>query len=182
MNTRPDGSMNALVTDRLNFREMREDDFEVFAGFAADQEVMQYMGGTLSREEAWRHLAMLVGHWQLRGFGSWALEHKETGSVIGRMGFNQPEGWPGFELGWLLGRAYWGYGYATEAAHQALQYAFTELKRDHVISVILPDNTRSIRLATRIGETYEWQTEVRGFKVHVYGIGRDDYRAPEKNP
>lgn len=63
-----------------------------------------------------------------------------------------PAGWPGFELGWTLGRESWGKGFATEGAQRALEYAFTEMNRDHVISLIAPDNVASIPVAERLGE------------------------------
>jgi RimJ/RimL family protein N-acetyltransferase len=48
----------------------------------ADPEVMRYVAdrGVLTREDAWRQLAMLAGHWQLRGFGTWAVEERTTGA------------------------------------------------------------------------------------------------------
>jgi RimJ/RimL family protein N-acetyltransferase len=72
--------------------------------------------------------------------------------VVGRIGFMNPAGWPGFELGWTLGRESWGKGFATEGAQRALEYAFTEMNRDHVISLIAPDNVASIPVAERLGE------------------------------
>ncbi len=167
--------MESIATARLLLRPMRQDDLDTFAGFATDEETMRYMGGVLSREDTWRQMAMLIGHWELKGFGSFAVEVRETGDLIGRIGFHQPEGWPGFELGWMLGREFWGEGYATEAAQRLLDHGFNNLDKAHIISVIQPENERSIRLATRIGEKREGETEVRGIHVHVYGIHRANY-------
>ena len=83
------------------------------------------------------------------------MEERATGALVGRIGFFEPEGWPGFELGWMLRRDAWGKGYATEGARRALAHAFTELGRDHVISLILPGNDPSIRVAERLGERLE---------------------------
>jgi len=55
-----------------------------------------------------------IGHWTLRGYGTWAVERKSDGAFIGRVGLINPEGWPGLEVGWTLGKPYWGQGYATE--------------------------------------------------------------------
>ena len=68
-----------------------------------------------SRADAWRQIAMIIGHWQLRGYGLWAVEERATGALVGRIGLFKPEGWPGFELGWMLRRDAWGQGYATRA-------------------------------------------------------------------
>ncbi len=94
-----------LETDRLLLRMWRNEDFAAYEKMCADPEIMKYLGGrTFDRLEAWRHMAFLVGHWQLRGYGHWAVEEKATGRFIGRIGFLNPEGWPGFEVGWTLAR------------------------------------------------------------------------------
>ena len=137
---------------------------------SADGEVMRYIGtgATLTRDEAWRSMANFLGHWQLRGYGMWACESKETGAFIGRAGFHEPPGWPGFELGWLLGREHWGKGYAREAAQAALAHAFDALARQRVISLIRHGNARSIRVAEAIGERPAGEAEMLGSKALVY--------------
>ncbi len=162
-----------LETERLILRMFREEDFDEYASFCADPEVMRYLGGkTFNRMEAWRHMAFIVGHWHLRGFGHWAVEEKATSKLAGRIGFLNPEGWPGFELGWTLGRPFWGRGYATEGARRALEYGFNQLDQKHIISLIHPDNKNSIRVAERLGEKVEGKTELLGHDVLVYGIDR----------
>jgi RimJ/RimL family protein N-acetyltransferase len=166
-----------LETERLLLREWRESDFESYAEICADPDVMRYLNGSpLTRLDAWRQMAFLIGHWHLRGYGHWAVEGKASGRLIGRLGFLNPEGWPAFEIGWTLGKASWGKGYATEGARAALDYAFTELDRDHVISLIHPANRASIAVAERLGESYEGETELMGIPVSIYGISRERWR------
>ena len=168
--------MIQLQTDRLLLRMFRESDFEAYAGICADPDVMRYLGEgkPLSRMDAWRQMAMVLGHWQLRGYGLWAVEEKVSGALVGRIGFFNPEGWPGFEVGWMLGRPYWGNGFATEGARAVLQYAFTEMQRTHVISLIRPENAASIRVAERLGERLEGRTVLMGHEALIYGIQRED--------
>jgi len=175
--------MVTLETDRLILRMFREDDSAAYARICADSEVMRYLadGRPLSAFEAWRSMAFHVGHWQLRGYGHWAVEEKSSGSFAGRIGFLNPAGWPGFELGWTLGREFWGKGYATEGARRALKYAFEEMDRDHVISLIQPQNKASIKVAERLGEKLEGQTEVFDHQVLIYGIDRADWQAEIAN-
>jgi RimJ/RimL family protein N-acetyltransferase len=162
-----------LETERLILRMWREDDFEAYAELCADPEVMRYLGGkTLDRTEAWRSMAMFVGHWQLRGYGHWAVEEKDSGRFAGRVGFLNPAGWPGFEIGWTFKREFWGKGYATEGGRRALEYAFKELDKPHIISLIHPENRPSIRVAERLGETLEGTAKVMGIDVLVYGVDR----------
>jgi len=176
-------TMVILKTERLILRMFRESDAEAYAAICADPEVMRYLGDgrVLSTPEAWRHMAFLLGHWTLLGYGHFAAEEKSTGRLVGRIGFLNPAGWPGFELGWTLGREFWGRGYASEAARRALSYAFEDLDRDHVISLIYPDNKPSIKVAERLGEKLEGKTELFGKEVLIYGIDRADWRAAKNN-
>ena len=172
-----------LETERLVLRMWREDDdFDAYAEICADPEVMRYLGGKpLDRMEAWRNMATMIGHWHLRGFGHWAVIEKASRRFIGRIGFMNPEGWPGFELGWTLARHAQGKGHATEGARRALEYAFTEMERDHVISLINPLNAASIRVAERLGEEVEGRTQLLGAEVLIYGIDRETWRAGNEN-
>lgn len=169
--------MVTLQTERLILRMFHETDFADYAQICATPEVMRYLGEgqPLSRAEAWRQMAMILGHWQLRGYGLWAVQARASGALLGRIGFFQPEGWPGFELGWMLARPHWGYGYATEGARAALDYGFQTLQREHIISLIRPQNTASIRVAERLGERLQGHTDVAGGAALVYGINRDEW-------
>jgi RimJ/RimL family protein N-acetyltransferase len=106
----------------------------------------------------------------------WALARRGDDRMIGRVGFINPEGWPGFEIGWTLARSEWGKGYATEAARRALAYAFDVMGREKVISVIHPENAASIRVAERIGERFERIELVKGEERLIYSIARGDRR------
>lgn len=174
--------MKTLQTERLVLRMLREDDFEQYAAMLADAEVTRYLGDgqPRTREDAWRQMAMILGHWQLRGYGLWAVEEEATGRLAGRVGFFNPEGWPGFELGWTLAREFWGRGYATEGARRALRYAFDEMGREHVISLIRPDNGPSVRVAERLGERLEGRVELFGSDSLVYGITREVWLAARR--
>jgi len=161
-----------LETERLILRTYRLGDFEDHFKLCADPDVMRYLlgGKPLSRFEAWRHMAFLVGHWELLGYGYYAVEEKATGRFVGRIGYTDPEGWPGFELGWTIAPEFQGKGFATEGGRFLLEYAFNEMGKDHVISVINPDNKPSIRVAERLGEKLEGKADVVGTTMLVYGI------------
>lgn len=176
--------MITLETARLLLRPFRDGDIDAYAAMCADPDVMRYVGdrGVLSREDAWRQMAMLVGHWQLRGLGMWAVEERTTGLLIGRVGLHFPEGWPDRELAWALARPYWGKGLAFEAARAALAYAFETLQWERAISLIDRANGRSIRLAEHLGEHFEKELEVRGHRVAMYSIRRGSWRASPSLP
>ena len=161
-----------LHTERLRLRAFQGGDLDEYARMCADPEVMKYIGTgvTLTRAEAWRSMAGILGHWKLLGYGMFAVERRDTGQLIGRAGFLDPPDWPGFELGWLLGREHWGRGFAVEAARRALDYAFADLGRDRVISLIRPGNHRSIRVAEALGEKLAGEIELLGSNALRYEI------------
>jgi RimJ/RimL family protein N-acetyltransferase len=165
-----------LETERLILREFRESDTDAYAEMLADPEVMRFLGGRpLPRDEAWRNMAMVIGHRQLRGYGFWAVEERAGGELAGRVGCWYPEGWPGLEVGWTLRRKFWGRGYATEAARASVEYAFKELGQSRVISLIAPANVASIRVAERLGERPVGECEVFGTRVIIYAVGREEW-------
>lgn len=169
-----------LQSERLLLREWRREDFEPYARFLADAEVARYLSGEpLSRADAWRNLAMVMGHWTLRGYGMWAVERRSDGALIGRAGLWNPEDWPGLEIGWTFGREYWGHGYATEAGALAMRYAFLTQHTDRLISVIHVDNAPSQRVAARLGETRGERQEItyqgRSKDVEIWSIARAEW-------
>ena len=179
--------MTTLETPRLRLRMFRQADAEAYADMLADPQVARYLshGQPLSSSEAWRHMAMLLGHWQLFGFGPLAVEERATGDLVGRIGPYYPAGWPGLELIWTIRRQSWGQGYATEGACAALAYVFEEMKRERVISLIRPQNTASIRVAEKLGQVLQERLEFYVEEALVYGINRETWlqsrRAGEGN-
>ena len=169
---------DAMETERLVLRMFRDSDTDAYAEMLADPEVMRFLGGKpMSRQEAWRNMAMVLGHWHLRGYGFWAVEEKSDGELVGRVGCWRPEGWPGFEVGWTLRRRFWGRGYATEAARASFTHAFNALGQSRVVSLIAPENVNSIRVAERLGERPAGEWEVFGTKVIIYAVGREEWAA-----
>jgi RimJ/RimL family protein N-acetyltransferase len=144
-----------LETERLLLREYRPEDFEAFVAIMADPEVARYLPGglPLNRMETWRFVTSCIGAWTMRGYGAWAVERKSDHAMMGRIGLINPDGWPGLEVGWTLGRPYWGQGYATEAALISLDYAFLTQPIAEVISTIHPENKASQGVAKKIGES-----------------------------
>jgi RimJ/RimL family protein N-acetyltransferase len=174
----PHSQLDRLDTERLVLRMFRESDLDAYADMCGDAEVMKYLGGaTMNRSEAWRNMALVLGHWQLRGFGLWAVEERTSGVMVGRVGCWRPDGWPGLEISWTLRRTFWGRGYATEAARAALNCAFIQLGQSHVISMIHSDNAPSIRVARRLGMRREGHIELMGHPVVIYGTGRFQSRS-----
>jgi len=144
-----------LETPRLILRGWHADDFEPYAALLADPATARFItrkGRPYRAPQAWAEMAFMIGHWQIRGFGMFVVEARDSGAFLGRAGPLQPEGWPGIEIGWALAPGATGRGYATEAAAATAQWAFRTLPAGHLISVIHPDNCASQRVAMRLGE------------------------------
>jgi RimJ/RimL family protein N-acetyltransferase len=162
-----------VETERLTMRGFTNDDLDQLAAISADPEVTKWVGDEegLSREDTWRRMAYWVGHWELRGFGQWALIERETGLLVGRAGLLEPEAWPGVEVGWLVAREHWGRGFAPEAGRAAIEWGREELGLTHVISLIEDANERSARVAEKLGMTVEGRTKIVNgqYEVRIFG-------------
>lgn len=155
-----------IETDRLLLRGFTQDDFDIYAAYYADPTTARFVGGQMSREKAWRHMASIVGHWELKGFGQWAVEERSSGELVGCVGLWEPEGWPEMEVGyWLLETAQ-GKGYATEATIAARDFAYDALKATTLVSYIDPANKPSMRLAERMGAKLEKTIELLDLGSH----------------
>lgn len=167
-----------LQTQRLVLRGMTEDDLDGYEAMFSDERVYQWFGGqVVDRAEMWRSIALHLGHWVLRGFGQWSLQHRVTGELVGRAGLWQPEGWPGLEVGWAVAPALWKRGYATEAGAAARDWAFEHLGVHEVVSVTLPHNTASRRVMEKLGLTFDRMEHVKGLDQVVYRISRHQWSA-----
>ena len=171
---------NSVDTARLLLRVPELADAEALMGIMWDPEVVERKQVTLLEPPGGLDLALKNSHdmlrqWQLRGYGQWSVVEKVTGHVIGCVGFYHPQGeWPGVDLGWVLHRSRWGCGFATEGATAALGWVWEYTQIDRIISLIAPDDLRSIRIATKIGERFDRADvdPVNGEPVHVYTIAR----------
>lgn len=159
-----------LFTPRLRLRAFSPDDLDGWAAIVADPAVMRFIGsgGPVDRDVAWRQMAFHLGEWALRGRGSWAVERRADGALIGRAGFLQPESWPGEEVAWLFARPAWGHGFATEAVRAAVDHGRRWLGAGPLISLIRPDNTPSLRLAERVGAHFEKEIDFLGATARRY--------------
>jgi RimJ/RimL family protein N-acetyltransferase len=169
-----------LETKRLILRAPQPEDFEPWAAFCADPEVMRHLGGAQDRFIAWRNMSGMAGGWLSRGFSMFSVVEKATGRWVGRVGPWQPEGWPGTEVGWGLAREAWGKGYASEAAEAAIDWAFAELGWHEVLHTIEPANVNSIAVAKRLGSRILRQAVLPpplNLAVDCWGQTREDWLA-----
>lgn len=145
----------SLTTDRLALRQPTAADWEPAAAFMTSPRA-EYVGGSSDRGAVWRSFAHVVGHWVLRGYGMFVFCEKGDARPLGMVGPFFPESWAEPEIGWSVwSPAHEGKGYAHEAALAARRFAYDRLGWTTAISYIDPSNTRSIRLAERLGATVD---------------------------
>lgn len=170
-----------IETDRLLLRLPQPGDFEGYAALMGDEVASRYVGGPLSRPEAWRKFLQMPGAWAMQGFGMFSIEEKSSGRWVGQAGPWHPVGWPGTEVGWMLLPAFHGRGYAREAATVAIDWAFDTLGWSEVVHTIQPANAASIALAERLGSRYlgaaHMPTPYESIEAGLWGQGRDAWRA-----
>lgn len=147
--------LTELVTPRLLLRRWRPEDREPFARLNADPRVMEFFPAPLSREESDQKIERFERSFEERGFGFWVVERRDAPGCIGCLGllvvdFPAPFT-PCVEIGWQLAAEYWGLGFATEGAREALRYGFTTLTLDEIFSFTAAANARSRRVMEKIG-------------------------------
>lgn len=171
-----------LETPRLLLRPPAPEDFDAFAAFQGDAEVMRFLGSAAQpRSVAWRNFLTMAGAWTIQGYGMFSVIEKESGRWVGRVGPWQPEGWPGTEVGWGILRECWRRGYATEAATAAIDWAFDRLGWTEVIHVIDVDNVASQGVARRLGSRNRGRGRLpEPYSTHVidvWGQTKAEWRA-----
>lgn len=146
-----------INTSRVTLRVMRASDFDRFAQIWAMPEVVRHVGAVpWSREQAWRSFVFQAGHWQITGFGQWAIELHKTKQMIGQTGFfyaarglgEDYDACP--EAAWFLDPAHGGEGLVEEAAGAAHDW-FDRVITGPLVCRIVPDNARSQALAEKLG-------------------------------
>lgn len=140
----------ALRTPRLLLREWRDEDREPFGAMSADPEVLRYLPAPDPDWVAWQR-----AHFAEHGFGQFAVELPGQASFIGVVGLNWVR-WdlaftPAVEAAWRLMPAYWGKGYALEAARAVLDDGFGRIGLDEIVAYTLPANRASWTVMQRLG-------------------------------
>ncbi|MGK5543967.1 GNAT family N-acetyltransferase [Streptomyces sp. URMC 127] len=162
-----------LLTPRLTLRRWRADDLEPMAAINADPEVMRWVGdgSVQDRERTSAAIASWEREWEERGVGLFAVEVRQSRRLAGFAGlsvpFYLPEILPAVEIGWRLGRPFWGRGLATEAARAVLDFAFRDRGLARVVSVHTTGNDASAAVMRKLGMRRERETTHPEYRVPV---------------
>jgi len=169
-----------VTTARLELRGHALADLDACAAMWSDPAVVRHFGGIpISHEDCWARLQRYVGHWQLLGFGFWAVIERASGRYVGEVGFaefhraceprldSSPEG------GWVLASWAHGRGFATEAVRGALAWDGGRFARQRTQCVIDPGNEASARVAAKCGYAFAHDATYRQKSVRVYARAAD---------
>jgi RimJ/RimL family protein N-acetyltransferase len=163
-----------LETKRLLLRRLALSDLDDLFTFYNDPDVVKYIpDAPRTYEETREELEWFMnGHPKFPELGLWATLHKETGQFIGRCGLIPwtIDGREEVEVAFALSKTYWGQGLATEIAQALVQYGFERLSLSRLICLIDHDNRASIKVATKIGMTFEREAKDEYGPFLIYSI------------
>jgi len=161
-----------LETPRLLLRPHVVDDADALEAVLGDPVAMEFYPAALDRRGVEGWINNNRQRYQRDGFGKWAMVVKSTGEIGGSCGpaLQEVEGRSEIEVGYNVRRDLWGRGYATEAARACIEYGFRELGAQRVISMIRPENVRSIRVAEKNGMHREKIVFWHGYDHGIYVV------------
>jgi RimJ/RimL family protein N-acetyltransferase len=178
----PPMATDELQTERLLLRQWRPGDWAALHRTYGDPEVMRWHGrpDALTMEETAYAIGRMSAQWDERGFGMWAVEERDGGELVGRIGLlyhpDSPAGDDRVEIAWSLQQDRWGRGYATEGALAARDWAFVRLDIPRLISITIPENRRSWHVMEKLGFTRRAEgLQWHGFAVDWWALDRSDW-------
>lgn len=164
-----------IETPRLVLRPHRPDDFDAYAAMWSDPAVTRFIGGRpFTREQSWTRFLRVHGLWSVLGFGSFAIEDRESGAFLGEAGFHDlrrdvvPSLEGTLETGWVLVPAAHGRGIASEAVGAVLGWAGAHFPDRRITCMIEPAHAASIRVAARQGFREFARTHYLGTPVLLF--------------
>ena len=142
-------------SERLGFRNWKEDDLESFTALNMDPEVMEFFHAIATREKTQIFMERMRLLFLEKGYCYFAVERLDTKAFIGFIGLAEPLYTAAFtpcvDIGWRLKKSEWNNGFATEGALRCLQYAFEDLKLDRIVSTAPLVNKKSQHIMHKIG-------------------------------
>lgn len=143
-----------IETERLLLRRVEPRDHEAIHRLNADPDFTRHLAGVQTREQSEAAIARWERHWDEHGFGILAVEWKETGDFVGRVGIQYHRMWPGDpEVGWAVDPVFWGRGIATEAGAACVAWGFGGLGHERLVSITTEPNLASRNVMRKLGFT-----------------------------
>lgn len=171
--------MTVFETERLVARPWRPEDAEAAYEIYRDDDVVRFLGSVPQPVESLEAMRERIARWTAvewpQGMGFWALATREGTLVGATLVKPLPPDTDDVEIGWHLGKAHWGKGYATESGRGAAAYAFDVLGLDVVYAVVVRENEPSLAVARRLGMTHEGSTDrYYGRELELFSLRASD--------
>jgi len=159
-----------LTTERLRLRELRLTDVDLMQQILIGKDVLQYFPEypPFTKAQTEKMITKKLEQWEQYGHGIWAVETLENNILIGRCGLGYLPDTDEIEVGYILGRDFWGKGYATEAAKASLNYGFTHLEVNEIVGIVHVDNIGSQHVLQKIGMSHTNTKEYFGLPCYRY--------------
>lgn len=161
-----------METERLELRELNDDDISVLYSIFSDAETMKYYPSSFNLQQTKNWIEKNKQRYREDGFGLWGVYLKESNELIGDCGLVKQivDGETKVEVGYHIHKKHWSKGYATEAAKGCVEYGFLQLGQEQLISIIDPKNIPSIRVAEKNGFTKEKESFIFNKIHHIYSL------------
>jgi RimJ/RimL family protein N-acetyltransferase len=173
--------MLILETPRLLIRHLVPGDLDALFALYRDPDVRRYFpDGARTLDQTREELDwFLNGHPKFPELGLWATVEKRGGAFLGRCGLLpwEIDGRDEVELAFLIGKTRWSEGFATEASHAIIEHARVALHIQRLICLIMPGNTASIRVAQKVGMSFEREHVDEFGLSHIYSMVQTDSAA-----
>jgi RimJ/RimL family protein N-acetyltransferase len=146
-----------LETGRLTLRRIGPDDDTFIVGLLNEPSFLLHIGdkGVRTCDDARRYIAGLQAGYERFGFGVWLVERKDGGEPVGICGLLKRDWLEDVDLGFALRPAFWGRGYAFEAASAVLGHGRGSLGLRRIVAITSLDNDPSIQLLGKLGFRFE---------------------------
>jgi RimJ/RimL family protein N-acetyltransferase len=164
-----------LETERLLLRQFRAEDLPAHRAAVDDDPAVTWAHVRLPLADSLRRWADRLDGWNKDGFGMWIAADRTSGHIIGHCGLQRLEGGDDVEVGYYLGRAAWGLGYATEAARACLRFGFCDRNLPRIVAVVRLENQPSRRVLEKIGMRHVHDGHFYGFDAALYTVERDEF-------
>lgn len=161
-----------LITQRLTLRQFTAQDLHPFHALLNEPGLLRYFPtpDPPSLERVEQMIARILAHWDEHGYGVWAVESNTTGQLLGRCGLFYIPATDEVEVDFILGRPFWGQGFATEAGRASLQYGFDQHQLAAIVGIVHPENKASQRVLEKIGMTLTRADNYFGMDCLRYAI------------
>jgi ribosomal-protein-alanine N-acetyltransferase len=163
-----------ITTVRLCLRAFDQADVEPLHRILCGPDVLRYFPrpDPPPRERVARMIARLMQHWEEHGYGVWAVTSRANGALMGRCGLQYLPETDEVEIDFLLGRDFWGQGFAAEAGRASLRFGLENLTVERIVGIVHPENLASRRVLEKLGLNFVERKPYFGMDCLRYAVAR----------